>query len=168
MEKVIDKLGEYSEGRRKILLYLWMGAQGILAALILIPGLRYLLQPLYEKVQTQRVQLGDFRAVPENVPTRVEYSLVQRAGYQVREEHEFVYVLRSGKQMTVFSPICTHMGCNVAWNRNAEEFQCPCHGGRYNKQGEVIAGPPPDPLQQFPSELQNGTVWITLGGTQQA
>jgi len=163
MEKILDTLSDYSKGRRKLLLYLWMGAQGILAALILIPGLRYVLQPLYEKVQTQRIQLGDFRAVPEGEPTEIDYSVVRQAGYRVQEQQNFVYVLRTGNTLKVFSPVCTHMGCNVAWNSGSQEFQCPCHGGRYNKEGQVIAGPPPKPLHVLPSEVDDGAMWVTLG-----
>lgn len=159
----IDDGGLLDKSRRKFLLYLWIGAQSILAALIVIPGIRYLLQPLYEKVQSQRVQLGDFRAIPEGEPTRVEYQVLQRAGYQIKQDQEFVYVLRQGDKLKVFSPICTHMGCNVAWNTEAGEFHCPCHGGKYNKEGEVIAGPPPKSLRQYPSEIEDGSVWITLG-----
>ncbi len=149
--------------RRNFLLTLWIIAQGILAAFLVVPGLRYFIQPIYEKVQTSRVQLGDFRALPEGEPTRVDYNILQRAGYQVEELQEFVYVLRNGEQVTVYSPTCTHMGCNVAWDAEADEFQCPCHGGRYNIRGEVIGGPPPRPLTELASSLQDGTIWITLG-----
>jgi len=158
-----NEQGLFSQTRRTVLLYLWGGLQALLALVLIVPGLRYFLQPLFEKVQSRRVQLGDFRAIPEGEPTRISYQVMQRAGYQVREEQEFVYVLRNGEDIRVFSPICTHMGCNVAWNKNAGEFHCPCHGGKYNKQGEVIAGPPPKPLQQYPSEVEGGTLWITFG-----
>lgn len=154
-----------SEPRRKVLLYFWFGAQAVLAALIVIPGLRYFLQPLYEKVQSQRIQLGDLRALPEDEPTRVNYSILKRAGYEVSKQNDFVYALRKQNQVKVFSPVCTHMGCNVAWNQQVQEFQCPCHGGKYSKDGKVIAGPPPKPLHQYPVDVDNGTVWITLGET---
>ncbi|MCF7803062.1 MAG: ubiquinol-cytochrome c reductase iron-sulfur subunit [Candidatus Marinimicrobia bacterium] len=167
MEKATEgNRGYLNNSRRRFLLYLWIGAQSILAALLIIPGIRYLLQPLYEKIQSQRIQLGDLRAIPEGEPTQVEYSVVQQAGYQVQEEQEFVYVLRQGKNVNVFSPICTHMGCNVAWNREASEFQCPCHGGKFNREGEVIAGPPPKPLRQFSTEIEEGSLWITPGEDQ--
>lgn len=166
MEKVHDKLNDYPQGRRKLLLYFWFGAQALLGAIVVIPGLRYFLQPLYEKAQSKRIQLGDYRAIPENEPTKVDYSVVRQAGYRVQEQHNFVYVLRDGNTLKVFSPVCTHMGCNVAWNPGSQEFQCPCHGGRYNKEGQVIAGPPPQPLHTFPSEIEDGGIWITLGELQ--
>lgn len=50
--------------------------------------------------------------------------------------------------LTVLSPVCTHMGCNVGWNPAERSWDCPCHGGRFNTQGEVINGPPIAPLKK--------------------
>lgn len=36
----------------------------------------------------------------------------------------------------------------------------PCHGGVYYKNGDVAAGPPPQPLQQFPVRVQQGQVQV--------
>jgi Rieske Fe-S protein len=44
---------------------------------------------------------------------------------------------------------CTHLGCRVGWNAEAGEFRCPCHGGAYDREGRVVAGPPPAPLARL-------------------
>jgi Rieske Fe-S protein len=28
-------------------------------------------------------------------------------------------------------------------------YVCPCHGGAYDRDGRVVAGPPPQPLQRL-------------------
>jgi len=42
------------------------------------------------------------------------------------------------------STTCTHLGCAVA--RSQDGFACPCHGSRFDSQGNVTGGPAPRPL----------------------
>ena len=42
---------------------------------------------------------------------------------------------------------CTHLGCTFPWNPNDNQFQCPCHGSRYDPDGRVVRGPAPLPLR---------------------
>ena len=36
---------------------------------------------------------------------------------------------------------CSHMGCALHWNAEEESWDCPCHGSRFNKEGEIIDNP---------------------------
>lgn len=44
-------------------------------------------------------------------------------------------------QLTVLSPICPHMKCQVHWNSGEKSWDCPCHGSRFDLEGKVIEGP---------------------------
>ena len=54
------------------------------------------------------------------------------------------------KDFLAFSVNCAHLGCPVRWMKDARLFMCPCHGGGYNQDGTVAAGPPPHALPQYP------------------
>jgi len=47
------------------------------------------------------------------------------------------------------SSVCTHFGCIVTWEPGAQEFACPCHGSKFDPEGQAIAGPARRPLERI-------------------
>jgi cytochrome b6-f complex iron-sulfur subunit len=46
--------------------------------------------------------------------------------------------------------VCTHLGCTVQYEPEADRIHCACHGGVYNAYtGANVSGPPPKPLKVF-------------------
>ncbi len=66
----------------------------------------------------------------------------------------------SETEFTAFSVNCSHLGCPVRWLPKAKLFMCPCHGGVYNKDGNVVAGPPPKSLNRYEVRIENGEVQL--------
>lgn len=47
------------------------------------------------------------------------------------------------------SPVCTHAGCIVNWNTEEKSWDCPCHGARYDIEGNVLTGPATKNLEKI-------------------
>jgi len=70
-------------------------------------------------------------------------------------------LVRTGKrEVKAISTVCTHLGCTVFWQKDRQEFFCPCHNGRFDKNGVVLEGPPPAPLDLYPVEIEGDNVFV--------
>lgn len=55
--------------------------------------------------------------------------------------------------------LCTHQGCQTSVANN--EFDCPCHGSRFDALGAVLRGPADKPLiQRTVTDNGDGTITI--------
>jgi len=72
-------------------------------------------------------------------------------------------VYKRGGELTALSLTCTHLGCTV--EAEGEGFACPCHGSRYDADGEVLAGPAREPLRRLRLEVtEEGMVKLFTDG----
>ncbi len=51
-----------------------------------------------------------------------------------------VYKAEDGN-IVALSSRCAHLGCTVDWNATAATWDCPCHGSRFSKEGDLVQGP---------------------------
>jgi cytochrome b6-f complex iron-sulfur subunit len=71
-----------------------------------------------------------------------------------------VLVRTKAGELIALSAVCTHLGCIVQWEKDKQDFLCPCHAGRYTAEGTVISGPPPRPLPKLAFTVANGTITV--------
>ena len=51
-----------------------------------------------------------------------------------------IYKDENGKMFKV-NPVCSHLGCELAWNNLEKTWDCPCHGSRFAYDGKSIYAP---------------------------
>ena len=59
-----------------------------------------------------------------------------------------VYKDENGKAYIV-STKCTHLGCQLEWNPDEKSWDCPCHGSRFDIEGNPIDNPAMKPLERI-------------------
>jgi cytochrome b6-f complex iron-sulfur subunit len=70
------------------------------------------------------------------------------------------YVTDVEDQVVALSWKCPHLGCRVPWCESSGEFECPCHGSKYNRLGEWREGPAPRGMDRYPVNIVDGAVEV--------
>ena len=71
-----------------------------------------------------------------------------------------VLVVNTSEGYRAFSAVCTHLGCVVKWKKGRRQFFCPCHGARFDLEGDVMGGPAPRPLAKLEVTEIPGTIVV--------
>ncbi len=69
------------------------------------------------------------------------------AGTRISLDARRICVVREGNKLAAISTTCTHLGCIVGVAETG--FSCPCHGSRYDQDGNVTGGPAPKALPWY-------------------
>jgi Rieske Fe-S protein len=78
-------------------------------------------------------------------------------GWYATSKQQVVFIDREGEGYRALSATCQHLGCRVHFDVAKQQYLCPCHGGVYDRQGRVLAGPPPRPLQTLKVRVNEST-----------
>jgi Rieske Fe-S protein len=137
---------------------------GLISAAVAIPAVAYIVGPALKKVGQQNwVQLGSTAKVELGTPTLFRATVRRQSGWIVDEERLTVYALTDdGRDFVAMSNVCTHLGCRVRWIADRQQFYCPCHDGVFDKEGNVVSGPPPRPLDRYETSVENDLLLILV------
>jgi menaquinol-cytochrome c reductase iron-sulfur subunit len=137
---------------------------GLIGAVIGLPSIAYLLSPgLKAEEDTDTIDLGPLENYPIGIPTRLETTRTKINGWERTATNYGLFVVRrSETEVWVFSDICTHLGCRVTWHTDQEHYISPCHDGHFDIVGNVVSGPPPRPLDEYVTKVENGNLFAQL------
>ncbi len=137
-----------SQNSRRRFLGISLGFLGsIFAGGVLYPVLSYLVPP-------SRKKGGEIVKIPKGeLPPGGMKRFHLRGGPAV--------VIHGSKGYAAYSLVCSHLGCLVKWEGDKNEFVCPCHGAKFDVEGNVVSGPPPTGLEKLTMEEKEDEVWVS-------
>lgn len=153
--------------RRQFLTYTLGGTAGFLASGMLFPMVRFAIDPVLKKgAGSEFIETTMTEAEITDSPKAVKFTIHRKDGwYQPpKGEEQTAWVFKENGKVVALSPVCKHLGCTVNWNSNPQfkdQFFCPCHFGRYYKDGRNVPGTPPaKPLDRYKTKIENGRLFI--------
>lgn len=158
-----DRAGHITTTRRRFL-KLAIGVLASLNALLLgIPFIRSLVGVAAKK-KTEWSKVTEVGSLPEGQPVEVKFEAMTEDAYHYAKVLNSLWVIKhSTDRVTVFSPICPHLGCHYLWDPKIERFACPCHASVYSIDGKVLYGPAPRPLDTLPYKIDDGALFVQWG-----
>lgn len=141
------------------------GIGGLVGALVGLPSVAYLLSLAWQAGAEDEavIPVGALDKYPIGVPTRFDFTRTKVNGWERTAINYGLYIVRTSESdVRVFSDICTHLGCRVSWHADQEHYISPCHNGHFDRLGNVVSGPPPRPLDEFVTKVENGNLFAAL------
>ncbi|GEN45148.1 QcrA and Rieske domain-containing protein [Alkalibacillus haloalkaliphilus] len=150
--------------RRQFLNYTLTGVGGFMGAAVVAPMVGMAVDPLLKADGSDEYEyVMDVDEITTE-PQRKTFYIDQQDGWYDTEAERTAWIYRDENgDILALSPICTHLGCVVDWETgdHDNEFYCPCHYGRYDKNGVNIPGTPPEgPLHAYEYRIEDGRLYL--------
>lgn len=125
---------------------------------LVIPALDYLIAPgLNVKEAEAWEPVGPLDNYEVGIPKLFSFNRSQVNGWEKTILNYGVFVIRKDEtEVLVLSNICTHLACRVSWHPDIQNYVSPCHNGHFDIYGYVVSGPPPRPLDEFQTKVEDG------------
>ncbi len=59
------------------------------------------------------------------------------------------YIILNNKKNKNISKICPHLGCKLVYNEVENTWDCPCHGSRFDNEGNIMNGPANKDIKKY-------------------
>ncbi len=126
-----------------------------------IPLVGSLVGPSFRKKPLRWAWAARVGDLPEGTPVVLSFTDRSSDAFLRETADRNVWAIRrSDSVVTVYSPICPHLGCRYDWDPKTNHFVCPCHGSVFAADGKVLAGPSPRPLDTLPTKIEQGGLYV--------
>lgn len=150
-------------GRRRFLETGVWATTSVVGLTLFGTGGRFIVGDALKDKDEQWINLGEIASLSAGQMHQTAYSLRHKDAWRTVEEKGLLYVFSDdGTTYTVFSAVCTHLGCNVHWEEARDGFSCPCHDASFSRTGEVLGGPPRQALTQLEAKIEDGVLLVLV------
>lgn len=126
-----------------------------------IPLIGNIIGTAFQRKKSNWIKLTDLSSLPPEQPVKLTFASPMVSAFIHETVLRDVWAISySPSKIIVYSPICPHLGCEYYWNPQSGQFDCPCHGSVFTKDGKVLAGPSPRSLDTLPAKVENGVLFI--------
>ncbi|HET7421297.1 MAG TPA: ubiquinol-cytochrome c reductase iron-sulfur subunit [Candidatus Dormibacteraeota bacterium] len=125
--------------------------------------------PISITLDTPLDKIEDGQAVKILAPTNPNSAFIMADGGGDNAAGDLAfggYVVKTGGNTVVFAQNCSHLGCSINFNKDAQTFDCPCHGSRFHYDGTVLHGPAAAPLSHLTWKQGDSPSQIQVDGIQ--
>ena len=152
-----------SIARRNFLVRIIVAIQATIGATVAFIAGATTLAPSFARRDGTWLRAAELESLPENQPVPVTLRVTRNDGYSQVVDRTVVYLVRTGDQdVRALQSTCTHLGCRTSYDRKTKRILCPCHGGMFDIQGNVLGGPPPAPLPTLTTKVEDGNVLVQV------
>jgi menaquinol-cytochrome c reductase iron-sulfur subunit len=135
----------------------------LVGALLSVPLIRFALFPLLRRTTEVKDSpvgaLTDFSSVTDPVMRIIQIEQVD--GWRKAVSEKAVYVTKDSQgQFRVLTSICPHLGCTVPWNKEKNQFVCPCHGATFAADGTRVSGPSLRGMDTLETSILDGQLLV--------
>jgi menaquinol-cytochrome c reductase iron-sulfur subunit len=187
-ELAVEEEGPEEPARYPRSVFLELSTLGIGAAiggLVTVPALGFMIAPAFVGQGDDEVDLGPLDNFPEQQYVVAQFNSKKDQPPDVGRRAAFI---RNNGQsngvpsFTIISNRCAHVGCptqpqglpgkassittdagpvTITPVASVSGFQCPCHGGAYDAEGNRVAGPPVRALDRYQFLIRNGNLVLS-------
>jgi len=118
--------------------------------------------PSFSRREKLWLPAGSVPQLADGVPTAVTLRIARSDGASETVDRRVVYLVKSGNDLRALDSTCTHLGCRTKFNTETGKIECPCHGGVYDTNGNVVSGPPPAPLASVPVRVEHDRIMVQV------
>ena len=103
--------------------------------------------PVSRYLRGKENQLAVGRIASSELPLRINWQRLGQTRFWLRQGNDGVEAIWAS---------CTHLGCEVSYDIEQDQWLCPCHGSLYNRDGKPVQGPAVSPLVRAEVKEKDG------------